>query len=344
MIAGLRHVIRRRAERVLWPGGRALILLYHRIAEPHSDPYGLCVAPSQFDEHLRAIRAVGHPMHLHELARAVSSGTVPDKAIAVTFDDGYLDNADAALPLLDTHDVPATIFATTGPGGRQREFWWDELERVFFGARPCSTALECRLGEKVHRWEFGDDESRTQDLGGRHDGWRLFEAEPPTPYHAAFREAYVLLNPLPESERTTALTQLSQSVGIDTSDVRAERRTMTPQQMATVDASGLVRIEAHTVHHPSLPSQTPAVQHEEMRSSKHTLEDWLGRQVTGFAYPYGHVDAQAVAAARETGFDYACACTYRSAWPRSDHLMLPRIEVPACDGDTLTELLQWQLH
>lgn len=342
MIAGLRHVIRRRAERFRWPGGRAAVLLYHRVADEPADPYGLCVSPAQFEEHLQAIRAVGRPMPLDALAHAIAAGNIPERAVAVTFDDGYLDNADAALPLLEKYDVPATVFATTGPGGREREFWWDALERVFLEPGPRPGTLELRLGNATHRWEVEADHSREEPEA--HGRWRLFEDAPPTARHAAFRDVYPLLKPLTTPERTAATDVLLSWAGLDAGDVRPERRTMTPERMAAVDAGGLLRVEAHTVNHPALPAQSDEDQRAEVAGSKQALEEWLGRPVTGFAYPYGAHDERAASIVREAGFAYACACTYRSAWARSDRFALPRLEAPACDGDALTELLRWQLR
>ena len=61
---------------------------------------------------------------------AVSGGDVPSAGVVVTFDDGYADNFHNAKPLLERYEIPATVFVTTGYLQDQREFWWDELERI----------------------------------------------------------------------------------------------------------------------------------------------------------------------------------------------------------------------
>ena len=60
-----------------------------------------------------------------------------DARVAVTFDDGYLDNVVAALPILERHEIPATIFVIGNAVGRTREFWWDALERAILAPRYC---------------------------------------------------------------------------------------------------------------------------------------------------------------------------------------------------------------
>src|SRR4051812_20673200 len=103
-----------RTGRAVRSHGAGVILLYHRIAELHVDPWELAVSPAHFDEHLRVIRTRATVLSLHDLLRHLRSNSLPPRAVAVTFDDGYADNACTALPLLEHHDTPATFFVTTG--------------------------------------------------------------------------------------------------------------------------------------------------------------------------------------------------------------------------------------
>jgi peptidoglycan/xylan/chitin deacetylase (PgdA/CDA1 family) len=115
----------RRASR--WLRGRfsraALILLYHRVADLPSDPQLLGTAPQHFADHLEVLRKGNRPMSLHALCTALPDGKMPDRAVVVTFDDGYADNLHNAKALLERRDVPATVFVTTGYLGSPREFW-----------------------------------------------------------------------------------------------------------------------------------------------------------------------------------------------------------------------------
>ena len=109
---------------------KAVILMYHRITRTELDPWGMCVSPENFSEQLESIRRVATPMSLVDFVRARQSGDLPERAVVVTFDDGYVDNFEVALPILRQHRVPATLFVATCNIGTDREFWWDRLETL----------------------------------------------------------------------------------------------------------------------------------------------------------------------------------------------------------------------
>src|SRR5579872_3705746 len=116
-----------RARATKAPG---LILLYHRVAEGvAADLFSVTVSPRRFAEQVDALAAEYDVVPLTE----VFSGSPHRPVIAITFDDGYADNLDAAR-LLAARDLPATFFLTSGQLGSDREFWWDELARLVFEA------------------------------------------------------------------------------------------------------------------------------------------------------------------------------------------------------------------
>lgn len=335
--------LKRRLSRVLRPGPRAVVLLYHRIADEASDPYGLCVPPAQFEQHLQAIGEIGQPTALSRLAATLAGGEVPDRAICVTFDDGYLDNLECATPLLERYGVPATIFVTTGDGGREREFWWDELERIFLRPGRLPGRLELSVAGRPHSWDLGPEGDYTPEDAARHPRWHVLETHAPSPRHAAFQAIYHLVQPLNEAERTRTMDALVAWAGRDPGEVRRSHRALEPEQAAHLAASGIVQIGAHTVRHPTLPAEAADAQQREIEGSRQQLEEWIGRPVPGFAYPYGMYDQSSIASVRRSGYSFACACTYQPVRQGSDPYLLPRIEVTAGDADRVAELLQWQL-
>jgi peptidoglycan/xylan/chitin deacetylase (PgdA/CDA1 family) len=343
VIRSVVHRLRRRVDRVVHPGGRGVVLLYHRVADEDSDPFGLCITPERFADHVRAVREVGRPVTLNTFALGLADGSLPDRAVAITFDDGYIDNREEAEPILADLGVPGLVFVTTGPGGREREFWWDELERALLQPGELPATLEVQVAGRIRTWDLGGDRLYTDGQASRHRGWRLLDAEPPTRRHVAFRELYFLLQPLAADERTHSLDSLIAWAGDSAGKVRASRRAMQPAEVAALAAAGTMAVGAHTVHHAALPSLTPAAQHTEMAASKREIETWTGRPAAAFAYPYGLHDAASVTAAREAGFLYACTGVYASARPGIDMFTIPRIETPAVDGLTLRDILRWQL-
>jgi peptidoglycan/xylan/chitin deacetylase (PgdA/CDA1 family) len=104
----------------------AIILLYHRVADTKNDPHQLCVSPENLHEQIKFLKENFRVVSLAQLVGQVRSKKVKNKTIAITFDDGYADNLHNALPVLQEHNIPATIFFTAGYVGSNKPFYWDE--------------------------------------------------------------------------------------------------------------------------------------------------------------------------------------------------------------------------
>jgi len=100
-----------------WAG---LVLLYHRIATQDRDPWSLCVQPKHFEAHLQQLTTLA--VGLDRVIKKVP----PRRFVLLTFDDGYRDNLECALPLMERYEVPGLVFVVTGPGS---SFWWEHLAR-----------------------------------------------------------------------------------------------------------------------------------------------------------------------------------------------------------------------
>jgi peptidoglycan/xylan/chitin deacetylase (PgdA/CDA1 family) len=136
----IRTVVRCRLD----PGG--IVLAYHRVEEePPRDALGLAVSAAHFAEQLNVLRDMAKPVGLRDLAAGLDSGRGMRGRVCLTFDDGYVDNLVVAKPLLESHEVPATVFVTSGYVGAEREFWWDQVERVAARSGEDVLALRARL-------------------------------------------------------------------------------------------------------------------------------------------------------------------------------------------------------
>ena len=138
----MRRLLRRIGNRLRPARPQPLILMYHRVAAPTVDPWGLAVHPDRFAVHMEVLRKHRTPLPMSEVVQRLQDGTLPDNAVAVTFDDGYVDNVSDARPRLAAAGVPATIFLVADAIGQAREFWWDEVARGILGRRE---ALDCEI-------------------------------------------------------------------------------------------------------------------------------------------------------------------------------------------------------
>jgi len=271
-----------RARRAARRSG-ALILLYHRVAAPAYDPWRLAVAPETFDRQLDFLAAEFRVMPLAELAAAALAGDVPDRAVAITFDDGYLDNLEAALPLLESHRVPATLYLATGYVGATA-YWWDELCALLTGPGERPPRLELTLGG--HRVA-----AATGDAGERRRA--LTEVVHPALRHAGGDAV------------EQGLARLREWAGGAAAPGADAGRPMTRAELERIAASDLIELGAHTVRHLSVPALPRAAQRAEIAASRDLVAELAGTPPASFSFPFGDNDPLSRLAVRRCGFEYA---------------------------------------
>jgi peptidoglycan/xylan/chitin deacetylase (PgdA/CDA1 family) len=313
--------------------------MYHRIAEAAADPWRLCVSPRQFEEHLQALPQVGHPMTLADLVKACQQERVPDRAIVLTFDDGYNDNLYWGKPLLSRYAFPATIYLTTGPVGREREFWWDELEQLLLEPGDLPVELQLKLGNDVYRYDLRGANHWTAEQLRPHAAWSMSAPDDPTPRHAAYRQLYYMLQSLPYAQRQSAMDELWAAAG-RRPELRPQYRAVDDREMRQLVEDGLIEAGAHTVHHIALSAQPVEVQREEIAKSRQYLQDVLDRPIHTFSYPYGSYSPLTLRAVRDAGFTSACACGESVVLRPSDVFCIPRLEARPVGGPELARRLE----
>jgi peptidoglycan/xylan/chitin deacetylase (PgdA/CDA1 family) len=300
---------------------RGLILTYHRVAEAEVDPWSLCVSPERFSDHLDVLREVASPCTLGELIRAHAAGNVPENAVAVTFDDGYLDNLTNAKPILEAHDVPATVFVCSGAIGQNEEFWWDQLGRAFLLSNELPEWLVIEIAGKRFEWNFGQASDGKKRVDNCVAVWKA-------------------LRPFPTAMLKECMRQIRAWAGI--SD-EALQTTLSVRELGILASSPLVDIGAHTVSHPLLTAHSAEVQHWEITHSRSQLEQIINRPVQHFAYPYGEYDASAVNILRDARFLCACTTVGQAVTWRSKAFELPRVTIDNCSSDKFAEIITRKL-
>jgi peptidoglycan/xylan/chitin deacetylase (PgdA/CDA1 family) len=319
---------------------KAAILMYHRIASPEIDPWGLSVTPQHFEEHLAVICEQAQPLGLQQLAAAQREGNIPDRAVAITFDDGYSDNLYQAKPLLKKYNVPATVFVTTGHLDSQREFWWDELERVLLNPGTLPETLSLKIGGELRQWHLGAAAHYQPD---DYDGDRYRKAWEGQSHSrlAFYYSVWSALRTLPTEQRQLLQDDILCWANAHP-QAREEYRSLTTQELLSLEEGGLIEVGAHTVTHPSLPAHPREVQRQEVCTSKERLEQILKHSIKSFAYPFGDFSKASVSVVKECGFEYACSTVQLGVWQGSDCFQLPRYEVVNHSGKELSkQLSKW---
>lgn len=127
------------------PGAR--ILMYHRVNDFVSDDYAngfdqLRVTPAVFDDQMNWLKHNRHVVSTSTLVANLRAGTDLTGQVAITFDDGYLDNLNVALPVLEKYQLPATIYVTSEFASQSRSHYrypneaerlhmnWDEITEL----------------------------------------------------------------------------------------------------------------------------------------------------------------------------------------------------------------------
>lgn len=296
-----------------------LILIYHRV-HPKPDPFMIDpVPPALFEGQMRHLARAYRPLPLDELLDRSREGTVPPGAVAVTFDDGYADNAEHALPILRRHGIPATVFLVTGCVGTGRIPWHDEVLLAFAGTRRSAVRVP------------GSPEGAPPAPIEREEDRRS----------AAFA-TLAALKPLPEAGRLAAVAALQEELGRGDPATAAALMLDWDRVRAMRDAG--VRFGAHTVTHPILSRVAPERARDEVVRSKQAIEAELGEEVPFFAYPNGRpedYDETTVQALRAAGFRAALTTTFGANEAGDDPLHWRRTAAWSADPRRFALQIAW---
>ena len=271
--------------------------MYHRVlpkssAARGSEQPGMYVSPETLDLHLAEVKRRFDLMHLDEwLRRAAQGSPLPRLACAITFDDGWRDNYDFALPVLTKHGAPATIFLVSGYIGTTYRFWPNRLLSLLQKslAEPGSVSFPEPLS-RIVKPALAVAEKRGE--------LRADDADAVIQYAKG----------LDEAEIRSLIEAAERSCG----DCAQAGEILNGEQVVKLGATGLVRFGSHTATHFRLGGQAPRDDLErEIVGSRKSLQDLCGQPIDVFCYPNGETSPGAIDIVRR---HYLGAVTTRRGW------------------------------
>lgn len=270
------------------------ILMYHRVL-PRTDPRyrveepGMLVTPESLDMQLSIIKELFTVVDLADWLRNAEAGeALPDKACAITFDDGWLDNHEHALPLLQKHQVPATLFAVADKVGTSFRFWPNIVSE-----------LVAQNAAALDKHTLFVDAAKLARNGFTRGG---------------IAQVIDRLKAHTEAEIFAALNAINWQESLRSN----EPALMSWAQIKQLHDSGLVTIGSHTATHQRLNKHLGgAALDMEIIKSRTTLEQQLQSPVNLFCFPNGDYDSAALSRVRST---YDAAVTTSRGINKADQL------------------------
>lgn len=299
-----------------WRARRLLILGYHSIStnDEHEWNPPLYMPREALRSRFELIRRGGYTvLPLKEAVQRLRAGTLPPRAVSITFDDGTADFAEIVVPLLKQFGFPATVYITTYYAQKQTPVFRTSVRYLlWFGRGKRIDARGLINGPdavSLHTVEQREWAARAIDA-------RLHEIDGGI------------------GDEIIALRLLADRVGLNFDRFLSERRhqIMSADQIRSLP-SDLVDVQLHTHRHRT-PLQKGLFQRE-LEDNRKSLSAWRrGEKLDAFCYPNGWTDVQFLPWLRELGIETAATCEAGLATKDDDPLLLPRL----VDSTGLTRL------
>lgn len=289
-----------------WRRQRLLILAYHGISvlDEHEWNHTQYMPADVLRLRLQQLKdshcAV---LPLGEAITRLSENDLPDRAVAITFDDGTADFYRQALPLIREFDVPVTLYLTTFYTHYQRPVFDLMVSYLLWKGREETLDLK-RLVEvdlKLNLRSFAaQDRARVSILEFAHA--QKFSAE----------------------QKDALVTKLAQSLRVDYDFLLAQRimQNLTPAEVTELAQSG-IDIQLHTHRHRTPKDRQLFIR--EIEDNRKSIQAMTGKHTAHFCYPSGVHEPSFLPWLKESGVISATTCEPGFASVNSDRLLLPRV-------------------
>lgn len=301
------------AHHVLRPllAGVGTLFMLHHVRPARDDLFQpnrhLEITPDFLRAVLAHVRALDIDIvSLDEAHRRLTEHDFTRRFACFTFDDGYRDNRDHALPVMREANAPLTVYVTSDFADGRGRLWWVALEKLV----AATDMIDVEIDGAPVRFEMRDADSK----------------------QIAFTRLHDWLRGLPSDMQVQhEVSKLCAKYNVDDAAI-ARDLCMNWDELKSFAQDALVTIGAHTISHCNLARETQAEAAREMRVSRQRIEEHLQKPALHFAYPYGDKSAAAsreFALARDLGFKTAVTTRPGMIFAENaEHLTaLPRISL-----------------
>ncbi|MBB1125374.1 polysaccharide deacetylase family protein [Thiospirillum jenense] len=295
------HTTYRAMASLLSPAGNRAalsVLIYHRVIPEPDALLPDVVDAATFTQQVLALHTCFNVLPLAEAIERLIKHALPERAVCLTFDDGYADNLTVAAPILVKYGLPATCFIATDylEGGRMFN---DTVIEAVRRAAPITVSLDS-LGLGQY-----DLSSAAKKL-------------------AAIDHLIAQVKYLPAAQRLERINQLT---AVLTNEPLPTDLMLTGGQVQQLAAMG-IEIGAHTASHPILTQLSLTEVRDDITRGRARLESLLNSQIKLFAYPNGKPNtdytADHIQLIQDLGFIGAVSTAWGCAHSTTDHYQLPR--------------------
>lgn len=289
-------------------GNKLWILMYHRILPKTDSRFsweepGMVVTPETFEMHLGVIKKHFDVVRLSEWVESHQHGQkLPAKACAITFDDGWADNLEFALPLLKAEALPATMFIVADKIGTDFHFWPNIVSALLL-----SGSLSKLIQDDVFKYAYAAA-GKVTDTGD---------------YYGRF--IWHLKNKFTDKQVNDALIRVNWR---DLVNIEMPPSILNHDQLLQITSSGLFELGSHTCTHSRLNDSLDQQEVDyEIIQSRKKVELFSGKPASLFCYPSGDFTTSALDGVEKT---YSAAVTTQQGIvnaARLNYHRLPRIRL-----------------
>lgn len=300
---------------------KAFVLMYHRVLPEGADTFSadsICVRPETFARHMAFLRRHFRVLSTAELAGYLESGEkLPSRSCVITFDDGWRDNFEHALPILREQQVPAVIFVATDYIGSNDCFWQERLSRLMFNAvKQGGVALS--LVEK----NLGVELAQRNEADRR----RLI------------RDAVDALKKRPQAEVESIEARVRQILGGVAPDLGDDQFMSWPQVAGLTQGTRVV-VGSHGCSHTPLTRMPQERAAAELEEASRRITQEVGKPTTTIGYPNGNYDDHVVRLTRAAGYRLGFTTDKGLVGEIRDPFKLPRLNIHEGATRTLPDFL-----